>query len=203
MDLASLLIFAGALLVNAGTPGPSIAALIGRVLTRGPGSVLPFLAAMWIGEGIWLTAAVFGLSYLAATFHAVFAAIKYLGAAYLLFLAWKMWTAPVRLESKPLPEAGSVLALFGGGMAVTIGNPKIMGFYLALLPSLFDFARIGLVAWAELVAVMLLVLVAVDLGWLAAASYARRWIRSPRAVRLSNRVGATAMGGAAVALAAR
>ena len=50
---------------------------------------------------------------------------------------------------------------------------------------------------------LLLVLVAVDLGWLAAASYARRWIRSPRAVRLSNRVSATAMGGAAVALAAR
>ena len=55
MDLASLAIFAGALIVAAGSPGPSIAALVARVLARGPRDVMPFLAAMWIGEAIWLS----------------------------------------------------------------------------------------------------------------------------------------------------
>ena len=60
MDVSSLLIFAGALLVAAGSPGPSIAALVARVLSGGLRDVLPFLLAMWIGEAVWLTLAVFG-----------------------------------------------------------------------------------------------------------------------------------------------
>jgi threonine/homoserine/homoserine lactone efflux protein len=48
MTLASLAIFAGTLLIAAGSPGPSIAALIARVLTRGPRDVLPFLTAMLV-----------------------------------------------------------------------------------------------------------------------------------------------------------
>ncbi|MGH6906934.1 MAG: LysE family translocator, partial [Aestuariivirga sp.] len=57
MDLTILALFAAALFINAGSPGPSIAALVARVLTRGWRSVLPFLAAMWIGEAIWLSMA--------------------------------------------------------------------------------------------------------------------------------------------------
>jgi threonine/homoserine/homoserine lactone efflux protein len=164
---------------------------------------MPFLAAMWIGEAIWLSAAVFGLSLLAETFHGAFLILKYAGVAYLLFLAWKMWHAPVTVADEALPEAGSAIGLFASGMAVTLGNPKLMAFYVALLPSLIDVARVGALAWAELVLVMLVVLMTVDLAWVAAASYARRWLRSPRAVRLSNRIGATAMGGAAVTIAAK
>ncbi len=203
MDLTSLLIFAGALVVAAGSPGPSIAALVARVISRGPGSVMPFLAAMWIGEGIWLSAAIFGLAYIAQTFATGFLVIKYLGVAYLLFLAWKMWTAPVDLSGEALPKTQSPWALFATGMAVTLGNPKIMAFYVALLPALIDMGSVGVLGWAELLAAMLAVLVAVDLAWVALAATARRWIRSPRAVRISNRISASAMGGAAAAIAAR
>ena len=87
MTLSALLIFAAALAIAAGTPGPSIAALISRVLTNGLRDVLPFLAAMWLGEAVWLTLAVLGLAVLAQTFAAVFTVLRYLGAAYLLFLA--------------------------------------------------------------------------------------------------------------------
>ncbi|MBL8790156.1 MAG: LysE family translocator, partial [Rhizobiales bacterium] len=58
MELTALALFAAALFVNAGSPGPSIAALVARVISRGLGSVLPFLAAMWLGEALWLVAAV-------------------------------------------------------------------------------------------------------------------------------------------------
>lgn len=60
MTLSALAVFAFALLVTAGTPGPSVAALVARVLTNGVRDVLPFLAAMWLGEAMWLTLAVAG-----------------------------------------------------------------------------------------------------------------------------------------------
>src|SRR5688500_11077295 len=85
MDVSVLLVFAGTLVVSAGSPGPSIAALVSRVLTRGFRDVLPFLAAMWLGEVLWLTLAVAGLTAIAESFHLLFVAIKWAGIAYLLY----------------------------------------------------------------------------------------------------------------------
>lgn len=203
LSLSALLIFAGALVVAAGSPGPSIAALVARVLTRGIGGVLPFLAAMWVGEAIWLTLAVTGLAYVAQTFQLAFTVIKWAGVAYLCWLAWKMWTAPANLRAGALPGTDSPLRLFLAGLAVTLGNPKIMVFYLALLPTIIDLGSVTLVGWAELVATMLVVLVAIDVTWALAASQARRFLRSERAVRIANRLSAGAMAGAAAAIAAR
>jgi threonine/homoserine/homoserine lactone efflux protein len=203
MSLTTLLIFAGALLMAAGSPGPSIAALVARVLSRGPRDVLPFLAAMWIGEGIWLTCAVAGLAAVAETFHAAFVVIKWLGVAYLLYLAWKMWFAPAGDGEAELPEARSGIKLFLAGLTVTLGNPKIMMFYVALLPAIIDLGAVTVLGWAELVATMFVVLVVIDLAWVLLAARARLFLRSPRAVRIANRISAGTMAGAAAAIAAR
>lgn len=202
VDLSALLVFAAALAVASGSPGPSIAALVARVLARGPKSVLPFLAAMWIGEAMWLAAAVFGLALLAQTFQVAFAILKWAGIAYLLWLAWKSWTAPVG-PAAPLGVAGSGWRLFGAGLAVTLGNPKIMVFYLALLPSILDLGRVGVGGWLELTLVMAAVLIAVDLAWVAVAAQARRLFRSPGGQRLANRISGGMMAGAAGAMIAR
>lgn len=203
MDLTSLVIFAGALFVAAGSPGPSVAALVARVVSKGSRDVMPFLAAMWIGEGIWLSMAVFGLAIVAQTFHFAFLVIKWAGVAYLCLLAYRMWTAPVSVEESDLPRAKSSWKMFAAGLAVTLGNPKIMMFYMALLPTIIDLASVTMVGWLELTAAMALVLMAVDLAWVAAAVQARRIIRSPRAMRIANRVSASIMGGAAAAIASR
>jgi threonine/homoserine/homoserine lactone efflux protein len=203
MSLMTLLVFAGALMMAAGSPGPSIAALVARVLSRGPKDVLPFLAAMWIGEGVWLTFAVLGLAAIAETFHAAFVVIKWLGVAYLLYLAWKMWFAPTETGEKALPEARSGTKLFFAGLTVTLGNPKIMMFYVALLPAIIDLGAVTLIGWAELIMTMFVVLVAIDLAWVFLASRARLFLKSPRAVRVANRLSAGTMAGAAAAIAAR
>lgn len=203
MELTSLVVFAGALLVAAGSPGPSIAALVARVISKGFRDVFPFLAAMWIGEAIWLSMAVFGLAFVAQSFHMAFVVLKWAGVAYLCWLAWKMWTAPVTIREGEMPRAESPWRLFMAGMAVTLGNPKIMMFYMALLPTIIDLGTVTLVGWAELTATMALVLVAIDLVWVAAAVQARRLLRSTRAMRVANRVSAATMAGAAAAIAAR
>lgn len=202
LDLPTLALFAAALALASGSPGPSIAALVARVLARGPHSVLPFLAAMWLGEALWLACAVFGLAMVAQSFQLAFAALKWAGIAYLVWLAWKMWSAPVA-GTEPLPETGSAWRLFGAGLAVTLGNPKIMVFYLALLPAILDLSSVGLAGWAELTLVMALVLIAVDLAWVLAASQARRLFRTQAGRRLANRLSAAMMAGAAGAIAAR
>jgi threonine/homoserine/homoserine lactone efflux protein len=202
LEVTALAIFAGALAVAAGSPGPSIAALTARVLTGGIGSVIPFLAAMWVGEGIWLTCAILGLSALATHFATLFLVIKYAGIAYLLFLAWKMWTSEPG-ETAELPRARDGWRMFAAGIALTLGNPKIILFYMALLPGLIDLARVDPLGWAQLIVVMLTVLMAVDLAWAFTAERARRLLRSPRAMKTANRVSATVMGGAAVAIATR
>lgn len=203
MAFSSLLVFALALVVTAGSPGPSVAALVARVMTNGFREILPFLAAMWLGEALWLTCAVAGLTVLAHTFALAFLALKLIGVAYLLFLAWKMWFAPATVQDGHLPSGQSPSRMFIAGLIVTLGNPKIMVFYLALLPTVIDVSRVGMVAWLELTLTMLIVLMTVDFGWALLAVRARKMLASQRAVKIANRTSATIMASAAAAIATR
>src|SRR5262245_66019785 len=133
---------------------------------------------MWLGEALWLSLAVFGLAVIAQTLHLLFVAIKYLGVVYLLYLAWRMWFAPVGVENDAMSPERSAAKLFLTGMAVTLGNPKIMLFYIALLPTIVDLTRVTTLGWAELTVTMLAMLMAVDMTWVILAAQARRLLRS-------------------------
>jgi threonine/homoserine/homoserine lactone efflux protein len=165
--------------------------------------VIPFVAAMWIGEVLWLSVAMAGLTALAQTFHVGFLVLKWLGIAYLCWLAFKTWLQPVVATAGELPRRSSPWSMFGAGMALTLGNPKIMVFYIALLPSLVDLSTAGLQEWAILASVTLITLAAIDLTWTFLAHKARLLLRTPRATRIANRIGAVTLGGAAAAVAYR
>ena len=62
---------------------------------------------------------------------------------------------------------------------------------------------VGVLGWVELTLTMAIVLIAIDLTWVLAASQARKLLRSERAMRFANRVSATTMGAAAAAIATR
>jgi len=204
LSISGLALFAVALAVAAFSPGPGIAAIVARVLGRGRSGAFAFTAGMAIGDIVWLTLAVLGLAVVAQTFHEVFAVIKYLGAAYLLYVAWKMWKAPAAApEIAPLTVRESQLRLFLGGLAVCLGNPKTMVFYLALLPSILDTTQIDGLAFVELIAVTLTVVGGVFAFYVLVALRARRWITSARTVRMVNRGSSVVMAGAAVAIASR
>jgi threonine/homoserine/homoserine lactone efflux protein len=204
MDLAGLVVFATALFVAAASPGPGIAAIVARVLGRGARGAVAFAAGVAVGDVVWLSFAIGGLAVLAQTFHAAFVAIKWTGVAYLAFLAWRMWTAPVAARGlRAEHRAERPLALFGAGLAVTMGNPKVMVFYVALLPTLIDLARVGWLGWVELAAVTLAVLALVFGAWIGLAARARRLFASERALRRMNRGSAGVMAGAAAWVATR
>lgn len=205
MAWTPLLTFALALFVGAGTPGPGIAAIVARVLGRGTQGAIAFTAGVAIGDVVWLTLAVLGVAALAHTFSGVFLAIKYAGAAYLLYLAWKMWHAPVAAPAEPMAAAPREKSwrLFLGGLSVTMGNPKVVVFYFALLPNLLDLQRVTALGYLEIVGVTLTVLALVFGSYIALAARARRLLSSARAVRRLNRATGTVMAGAAVAIATR
>lgn len=204
MDLAGLAVFAAALFVAAASPGPGIAAIVARVLGRGRDGAVAFTAGLAVGDVVWLSFAVAGLAVIAETFHGVFLAIKYAGAAYLLYLAWKLWTAPaVPHDVTTAAPRERPLRLFLAGFALTMGNPKVMVFYVALLPNLVDLPHVGLIGWAELVAVTLAVLTVVFGAYIGLAVRARTMFTSARTIRLVNRGTGGVMAGAAVMVATR
>jgi threonine/homoserine/homoserine lactone efflux protein len=204
MDLAGLLLFSSALFIAAASPGPGIAAIVARVLGRGPKGAVAFSVGVALGDVVWLSFAILGLAALAQTFHGVFLVVKYLGAAYLLYIAYKLWTAPAATQEVAANvKAEHPAKLFMAGLAVTMGNPKVMVFYLALLPTFLDLTRITLLGFAELVVATLTVLGVVFAGYIALAARARRLFTSPRAIRILNRTTGTIMAGAAAAVAAR
>ena len=204
MDIAALLLFAGTLLVAAASPGPGIAALVARVIGRGIEGAGAFAAGLILGDLVWLAVATLGLAVVAQAFHEIFLVIKYAGAAYLVYLAYRMWTAPVLPRDIAADRRRDGRArLFLGGLALTLGNPKVVAFYLALLPNLIDLARVGLFGYVELASICVVVLTLVFGAYAVAAARARTLFRSPRAMRLLNRAGGTMMAGAAVAVATK
>ena len=93
--------------------------------------------------------------------------------------------------------------MFGAGLMVTFGNPKIMVFYLALVPSLIPMETMSVSVWAVMAVTLVTILICIDLTWSLLASQARRFLSSYRARRNTNRAGAAAMAGAAVVIAVR
>ena len=203
MDLTGLVVFAAALAVAAASPGPTITALVARVLVRGTSGAVAFMLGLQVGEIVWLTAAILGLAFIAKTFGLFFLVLKYAGAAYLAYLAWKMWTAPATAHDAPAPRAEHPIRLFLAAVSLTLGNPKIMVFYLALLPNLIDLGKVTVLGYTELVLITLVILTAIDGAYVLLASRARRLIASPRAMRLVNRTSGALLAGAAAAIATR
>lgn len=204
MESAGLILFSSALFIAAASPGPGIAAIVARVLGRGPKGAAALSAGIVLGDLVWLTFAVMGLAALAQTFHGVFLAVKYAGAAYLLYLAYKLWTSPVAAqEVKANEKADHPAKLLLGGLALTLGNPKAIVFYLALLPTFLDLKQITLLGYLELALATMIVLSVVFGGYILLAVRARKLFTSPGAIRILNRVTGTVMAGAAAAVAAR
>jgi threonine/homoserine/homoserine lactone efflux protein len=205
VDYSHLALFTVVLGTAAASPGPAIAAIVARVLARGIGGTTPFIVGLIFGDLAWLTLAVLGLSVVAQTFQAVFLAIKYVGAAYLLWLAYKLWTEPaVAIGEGALPPPGrAAWSRALAGLALSLGNPKTMLFYLALLPTIVDLAAVTATAFAELFAVTFVVVTGVFVAYALAAARARLLFRSARALTWLNRASGTMMAGAAAAVAAR
>jgi threonine/homoserine/homoserine lactone efflux protein len=204
MTLAGFLAYSAALAIAAAIPGPGVTALVARALGSGFRSALAMSFGLVVGDLTYLTAVVLGLALVAQTFGVVFLVIKWLGVAYLAWLAWSFWRSGITPENVEARKGkGGLSASFLAGLTVTLGNPKTMIFYLALTPTLVDLRTITFADYAILAALTVVVLLAVLVPYLALAAKARWFLKTPRALKALNRTAATFMAGAALAIAAR
>jgi len=202
MTTSSLLLFAAVYFAAVATPGPGVAALIARVLGQGLKGVAPFIAGYFVADMIWLMAAATGLAVVAKSFAGVFVAIKFAGAAYLLFLAWRMATARAIVETAPIAATRGWRA-FLGSLSFTLGNPKVMVFFLSIMPLVVDVKTLTALALVELAVVCAVVIFSTLALYALAANRARTFLRSTRAMRFVHRLAGGLMAGVAVAVATR
>jgi threonine/homoserine/homoserine lactone efflux protein len=202
MTVSALLLFAAVYFAAVATPGPGIAALIARVLSQGLEGVAPFIAGYFVGDMIWLTFAVTGLTVVVKTFAGAFVAIKFAGAAYLLYLAWRMATAPAAVGLAPPPVSRGWRA-FLGSLSLTLGNPKVMIFFLSIMPLVVDTKALTPLKLIELAAVSAAVIFSTLAAYSLAANRARILLNSTRAMKFLHRLAGGLMAGVAVAVAAR
>jgi threonine/homoserine/homoserine lactone efflux protein len=203
MDHSRLLLFAAAYLAVLVLPGPGVTALVARVLGRGAHGAPAFIAGFVVGALIWFTIAATGLAVVTSSFATVFVAVRYAGAAYLLYLAWKLWTAPARPMDAGQASPEHRGRLFLTGVAINLGNPKVIVFFLALLPTVVDLGHLTPLGFAELALIVATIASGVLAGYALAAARARRLFTSSRSVRLMNRGSGIVMAGAAVTIVAR
>jgi threonine/homoserine/homoserine lactone efflux protein len=175
------------------------------VLGRGTHGAPAFIAGFLVGDLVWFTFAATGLAMLAQAAYTVFVVVKFAGAAYLLYLAYRLWTAP----PAPLGEGASAgrrerpLQLFMGSLALTLGNPKTMVFFLAVLPTVVDLKHLTVGGFSEIALVICCVLPTVLGSYAFFAGRARKHLSRPQSVRWVQRGTGVVMAGAAVAVATR
>lgn len=200
MDMTTLIAFAAAFFVFAVSPGPDNMTIVARTITHGAASGLAYGAGTVAGILIFLTLAAFGLSVLAAEMGVLMTVLRYAGAAYLIWMGMKLWTAEPVVPELCLKTRGSLISVFATGMALNLGNPKMPLYYVALLPNIVG-ASLTVDHLAALASVILAVEAVVIGGHVALAVRARTLLRSPEIVRRVNRTAGGVMIGSGVAVA--
>lgn len=200
MSLEHWLAFVAASAVLLAIPGPTILLVISYALAHGRKAAGSTVAGVALGDFTAMTASMIGLGALLATSATLFTVLKWVGAAYLVYLGIKLWRAPVSTDAVDDAVADTSkerpFRIFLHTYVVTALNPKSIIFFVAFLPQFLDTSRpvLGQMVVFEVTFLVVATLNAALYGVLA--SMARKTIRKPSIQRAVNRVGGSLMIGA-------
>jgi threonine/homoserine/homoserine lactone efflux protein len=204
MNWHDLIGFTVVLAAAAAIPGPDVAAIVANGLSGGLARAFSVVAGLILGHAVWMTAAFTGLAALAAALGPAFLLIKLAAIAYLLWLAWGLWTAPVTpMAGDALPSSASSRGGVATGLLVALSNPKALVFFSAVVPSVLPMQSLTLADDVVLILCSSLVFVVVFGAWAFLAAKARGFLRDAASRRGFNRVSAVLIAGSAAAVAAR
>ena len=199
-----LLLFAGAALLMVLTPGPNMIYLISRSICQGRKAGVVSLFGVIAGFLVHMLAAAIGLTALLLAVPLAYEALRWAGAAYLLWLAWQALRPGARslFEPRQLPP-DSTTRLFVMGFLTNALNPKVALFILAFLPQFTDPARGPLPLQIGVLGLIFIAATVLVFGAFSLlAGVIGDWFRrSPRAQRLLNRAAGLIFAGLALKLA--
>ena len=207
MDPTAWWLFAGATALIAATPGPNMLHVMTVSVREG------FARSIWAMAGclsavlVCVTASALGLGALLVASTAVFEALRWIGVAYLLWLGWRSWQAPVDPQDHPaagLPRSGvrpGAATLYRMALFTGLSNPKLIVFAAAFFPQFIRADR----PWAPQFGILVGTFAVIECAcYVAYASGGRRLARSLSSVRrrrLFNRLTGVLFGGFALGLA--
>ena len=202
MSLETWAAFAAASAVLLIIPGPTIVLVVSYALGQGWRTALPMAVGVALGDFTAMTLSMLGIGALLAASATAFTALKWVGAAYLVYLGIKLFRAGGTLEAEPRQSAASSARMIAHAWLVTALNPKSITFFVAFLPQFIDREADFLSQMLVFEATFLVLAFANALLYALAASRARRLVHNRRAITLFNRAGGTLLIGAGVATVA-
>jgi threonine/homoserine/homoserine lactone efflux protein len=194
IPLHSYLLYCGLYAVAIAVPGPGVIAIVARALGSGFRSVIPGTIGILMGDLILMTLSAFGLALVAQAMGQLFLIVKIAGGLYLLYLGYKYWTAEVPETGEVVPQSTGrgVVAYLG----LTLGNPKAIAFFVALLPVAVNPRELNLIGYLQLVAATFVLIPAITLGYAALAAQLSRFAASQKARKRINKGASAVMAGA-------
>lgn len=177
-------------------PGPTVLLVVSHALAGGPSSGWRTVPGVVLGDAVAITVSILGLGALLATSAVLFTLLKWLGALYLIVLGIRLWRAPAAdAQGTPAARGGAHRSATWQAFAVTVLNPKSIGFFIAFLP---QFVVAEAPAWPQLVVLALtfvtLAAVNATLYAVVAGTFRVRLARFQKH-RAGNRIGARLGGG--------
>lgn len=189
LDLTTLLLFVTASLLLIVAPGPDIVFLVSQGVVRGQRAGLVTAMGLAAGNLAHTVGAALGVSVIFQTSAIAFSALKYAGAAYLLYLAWKTARSTDGSVKVAQHDEARKESLFWRAVLMNLLNPKVALFFLAFLPQ-FASPKIGPV-WMQMILYGLLFtfLVVIVFGAFGLfAGRARSWLKRAASGRGANAI---------------
>ena len=180
-------------------PGPTVLLVVSYALGQGWRTALPMAVGVALGDFTAMTLSMLGLGALLAASATLFTVLKWVGAAYLVYLGIKLWRAGGTLDAAPRADAVSAGRMLGHAWLVTALNPKSLTFFVAFLPAFLDPAAAFLPQMLVFETTFLVLAFANAFGYALVATKARRLAASPRAIGVVNKVGGGLLVSAGVA----
>jgi len=204
MTIESATAFFLAIVLFAITPGPGVFAILARAMTQGTAACFPMALGMSFSDIVYLILACYGLAAIAYRWEEAFLVVRLLGAAYLIYLGWKLWHDHSHLQGQPaVAQKSSWLSGFVQGFLISASNPKVILFYIAFLPTFMD---LTLLSSQDVMLVSFICLIGLLTGLMAiarTASWARSYFRSESAMTRLNRIAGSIMISAGVYIGSR
>lgn len=182
-----LWLYAGAMIVLFLTPGPVWLALMARGMSGGFPAAWPLALGVAVGDILWPLLAVLGVTWVASTFDGLMEALKYLAVvmfAVMGLLLIRHADRTIAADSR-LTRPGA-WAGFMAGLAVILGNPKAILFYMGMLPGFFDLAAVTPIDIGAIVVISFVVPLGGNLIMALFIDRVRRLLASPAALRRTN-----------------
>lgn len=202
MPFETWLAFTAAAAVLLIIPGPTILLVVSYALGQGWRTALPMAIGVALGDFTAMALSLLGLGALLAASATLFTILKWIGAAYIVWLGIKLWRAGGSLDVTPRKDAASSFKMLGHAWLVTALNPKGLVFFVAFLPQFIDPALPFLPQVSLCAATFLILAFANALTYALIASRAREAVRNPRTIGLINKTGGSLLIGAGIATVA-